>query len=628
MGTPANATAPAEDRGPVEDVFEPLAEYRDRFRPLFAQKASALFDRLVAESAVDLEANAETMRKLSGLEKRKADLSKQLSHRKWLAAGLWTGTVAGVVLALAQYSAVRDVHASSSGGGIALMLIWLELAASAAVTAILSVHPRIRTLEAAVAGFAARCKEKRDEGWKQMAPLNALFDWDLVAQLTEETVPRIVMDRRFHRGRLRELRESFGWDDGFHEDKSIVNVQSGEINGNPFVLATTLERRDGTKTWEGHLDISWREYVKNGNGSGHWETKHQRLTASITKFCPVYSDHRYLIYGCDAAPDLVFSRKPRRLSGMKDNAATRFFKKQSLRHLERKAAKLAQSDFTLMANEEFEVLFHAVDRNNEQQFRLLFTPLAQQQMVALLKDKEVGFGDDFSFAKKRKINIVTAKHLEETNLDTNPAQFFHHDLKEVRRRFLSFANGYFKAFYFAMAPLLTIPLYQETRTHEDFWKKPEDRRPSFWEFESLANFEGEKLFQHPDCATRSILHAEEAVTHGDGENEYTVDVTAYGYEGIPRLTYVTVRGGDERNHEVPVKWIEYLPVQRTVPMAVTERADLTLPSFRALVEENAALREAVFESGLSSPDRHFRRNLVAFVDPAVPFHFGNARPNA
>ena len=166
-----------------------------------------------------------------------------------------------------------------------------------------------------------------------------------------------------------------------------------------------------------------------------------------------------------------------------------------------------------------------------------------------------------------------------------------------------------------MAPLLTIPLYQQTRTHENFWKTPEDRRPSFWEFESLANYEGEKLFQHPDSATRSILRAGE-VTPGREANDSTVEITAYSYEGIPRLTYVTKRGGDGNDHEVPVEWIEYIPIHQTVPMHVTERADLTLPDFRALVQENAALHDAVFNSGLASPDRHFRRNLIAFVNSA------------
>ena len=591
----------------IEDVFEPLAEYRDRFREAFAKNAKEMFERLLGESGVDAKANAATMRELSKLEKEKGELEKRLLRWRLGAAGVWIGAVAGVVLTVRQFVAVRE-----GDGGLLALLFWMAVAAGAVWAALSRVHPRMRELKGGIGDLAARCQAKRDEGWEQMAPLNALFDWDLVAQLTERTVPRIVMDRRFHRGRLRELRECFGWDDGFNEDKSIVNVQSGEINGNPFVLASTLERSDGTKTYEGHLDISWREYVSDSSGKGRWETRHERLYASVTKFCPVYSDHRYLIYGCEAAPDLSFSRKPRRLSGMKDNAATRFFKRQSLRHLERKAEKLGAGDFTVMANEEFDVLFHAVDRDNEQQFRLLFTPLAQQQMVALLKDKEVGFGDDFTFGKKRKINIVTAKHLDETNLDTDPAGFAHYDLNMVRLRFLTFANDYFKAFYFAMAPLLTIPLYQQTRTHEDFWKTDGDRRPCFWEFEALANFEGEKLFEHPDAATRSIMRAGDA-TPGEG-NECTVDVTAYSYEGIPRLTYVTKRGRDGDDHRVPVEWIEYKPVRRTVPMSVTERADLTLPDFRALVRENEELRDAVFHSGLPSADRHFRRNLIAFVN--------------
>lgn len=594
----------------VEDVYEPLTEYRDRYREAFAQNAKDMFERLLDESGVDPKANAVLMRELAKLEGEKADLEKRLTRWRLVAAALWIGAVVLFVLAWGQFSSLR---AGEEEGSVARLLLWLAGTGGAVFAALSRAHPRMRGLKADIKTLAERCQAKRDEGWQQLAPLNALFDWDLVAQLTEQTVPRIVMDRRFHCGRLRELRECFGWDDEFNHDKSIVTAQSGEINGNPFVLASTLERSDGTKTYRGHLDISWREYVTDNNGHGHWETKHQRLTASVTKFCPVYSDHRYLIYGCEAAPDLTFSREPRLLSGMKDNIAKRFFKNQSLKHLERKAAKLGAGDFTLMANEDFEILFHAIDRNNEQQFRLLFTPLAQQQMVTLLQDKEVGFGDDFTFGKTRKINIVTAKHLDETNLDTNPAGYVHYDLKEVRTRFLSFANDYFKSFYFAMAPLLTIPLYQQTRTHENFWKTSEDRRPNFWEFEALANFEGEKLFQHPKAATRSILRAGD-VTPGREANECTVDITAHSYEGIPRLTYVTVHGRDGNDHKVPVEWIEYVPVEQTVPMAVTERADLKLPDFRALVQENEALRNAVFHSGLPSPDRHFRRNLIAFVN--------------
>ena len=42
-----------------------------------------------------------------------------------------------------------------------------------------------------------------------------------------------------------------------------------------------------------------------------------------------------------------------------------------------------------MGHPEFEVLFGAQNRNNEVQFRLLFTPLARKQLLALMKDKNM-----------------------------------------------------------------------------------------------------------------------------------------------------------------------------------------------------------------------------------------------
>lgn len=59
---------------------------------------------------------------------------------------------------------------------------------------------------------------------------------------------------------------------------------------------------------------------------------------------------------------------------------------------------------TLLANDEFEVLFRALNRNNEVQFRLLFTPLAQQNMIDLLLDKTEGFM--MILHLPRKINLT------------------------------------------------------------------------------------------------------------------------------------------------------------------------------------------------------------------------------
>ena len=54
------------------------------------------------------------------------------------------------------------------------------------------------------------------------------------------------------------------------------------------------------------------------------------------------------------------------------------------------------TNFTEMGNAKFDALFGAVDRNNEVEFRVLFTPLAQKNMLDLLTDKN-HYGDDFYF---------------------------------------------------------------------------------------------------------------------------------------------------------------------------------------------------------------------------------------
>ena len=120
-----------------------------------------------------------------------------------------------------------------------------------------------------------------------------------------------------------------------------------------------------------------------------------------------------------------------------------------------------------------------------------------------------------------------------------------------------------------MAPLLAIPLYQQTRTHEEIWKDVlEPKASSFWEHETLANYHGEDKFEHPSSITRSILKTR-VVRREDGE--CTVAVTAHGYRGEDRVDYEDVYGGDGKWHEVAVHWTEYLPVERTSNMCLSER---------------------------------------------------------
>ena len=249
----------------------------------------------------------------------------------------------------------------------------------------------------------------------------------------------------------------------------------------------------------------------------------------------------------------IFYRKQ---SGLADSEGSLKFKMK--RHsLRKKSRDLSNADFAMMTNEEFEVAFDTSNRNNNQQYALLFTPLAQESMMNLLKDDKVGFGDDFDFGKQRMINVIFSNHMQSLNLDMNPQQYKGFDYDKAEADFYAINSRYFRAIYFCFAPLLCVPMYQQIRPQEDIYGRNMQQHSSFWEHEALANFWGQGRFKHPSCVTNCILKTEQLQTIGDNS---TIKVNAYGYRTEQHLEYVSKWGGDGNLHHVPVYWDEYLPV--------------------------------------------------------------------
>lgn len=147
-------------------------------------------------------------------------------------------------------------------------------------------------------------------------------------------------------------------------------------------------------------------------------------------------------------------------------------------------------------------------------------PLAQENILRLLKDRQVGYGDDFDFYKNKMINIIIPDHMQELNLDMNPAQYRHFDYEKAKKEFQEINAEYFKAIYFSLAPLLCVPMYQQIRPLEAIYGRGTLKRSSFWEDESLANFWGEDRFKHPSCVTDSILKTEKREV-GNGDSVIT-----------------------------------------------------------------------------------------------------------
>lgn len=479
-------------------------------------------------------------------------------------------------------------------------LAWLAAAAALLVGIFVWLNPLIKTSGQRAQDLDKALADKKAEAWRQMAALNSLFDWDIFAKLVRKTVPKIELDPYFSNARLANLHQAYGWDDVFNKSRSVMFAHTGVISGNPFILARTLRHWVGSRSYSGSLRIHWTEQVRDSSGRSSSVSRSETLWASVTKPFPEYETDSILIYGNHAAPDLSFSRQPSPLSALDDGLINRWRKGRAIRKLEAKARKLAGgSGFTPMANREFDALFAAADRDHEVQFRMLFTPLAQQEMVKILKDKAVGFGDNFVFTKLHKINIVEPKHLAGVDISAEPEIFRFYDLAAARACFNTYHNALFKAFYFAFAPILAIPLYQQHRPVEDIYAGVL-QGSCFWEHEAIANYMGERRFSHPDCITRSVL---KTAIQESQDGAQKIEVTAYGYRGEERVDYISKRGGDGRTHQVPVHWVDYIPVSRATemlvchetpaaPLAASEEASSPPPGWRGVFAQHGLSPEA------------------------------------
>lgn len=540
----------------TEDIYDPLSEYQNVFSKRFKDVAEDTFAELATEAKVDIKTNQETCRLIYFSEEKFASVE---SHIGW-----WTALCVLLWLGIAGGSIAGGIMAKEIDLWVLAVIFAVSLAAL--LLLFLKVHPKLKELKSERERLSTQIKEQKNKAWEQMAPLNRLYDWDVLTRMMEKTVPRLEFDPYFTTQRLADLKVTYGWDDSFNADRSVLYSHSGLINGNPFIICRTKRMQMGSKTYQGFKTISWTTRERGSDGKYHTVHHSQTLSATVSAPYPEYFEKTRLIYGNTAAPDLVFYRKQSNLAGEEGSFAYR----RTRRQLRRKANDLTKSDFAMMTNEEFEVAFDTRNRNNNQQFALLFTPLAQENILRLLKDRQVGYGDDFDFYKNKMINIIIPDHMQELNLDMNPAQYRHFDYEKAKKEFQEINAEYFKAIYFSLAPLLCVPMYQQIRPLEAIYGRNTLRRSSFWEDESLANFWGEDRFKHPSCVTDSIIKTEKRDV---GNGDSVITVYAYGYRRRQRLTYVSVWGGDGRSHQVPVYWDEYISVTGQGSIRIREDND-------------------------------------------------------
>lgn len=572
--------------------------------------AGTFFDNLVTKSAVKKDENAQTCDdyyfNLNLYEKA----SKKARSTRTLKIFL---IILTVILLLASVICLYQAFIDTKSDiflpcllvGIGLIVVSIALI----IVLVKVVNKRLKEREKRASELHAKCQQLLLEANEQVAPLNALYDWGLQNEVIKEAVPLLQMDRNFDVEKFQYMRQKYGLTANTNQKSSTFFVQSGSIIGNPFLLERDFVQIDGNKTYTGSITISWTTTSTDSNGRSTVHTHTQVLTASVTKFCPYYSYTTHLVYANDAAPDLSFSRGPQVSTFDSDSKI-----KSKIKKGKKKADKLVKTtlndddpttNFMSMGNTEFDSLFHAFDRDHEVQFRLLFTPLAQQNMLKLLKSKQP-YGDDFSFAKAKRLNYIRSAHAQEQDIYGNPSNYVDFDIRVSRNKFINYVDSYFQSLYFDLAPLLSIPLYQMTKTKEFIYDEGYVSNTTYHECEALANSFDEDYVKPQDAGTPSIRKIS-IVGKVNKCDKVLLRTRAFRVE--PRVDFISKVGGDGRVHSIPVPWNEYIPVERELYM-ITKNADASRNDFMSNLMKNPGFANV---AGKFGQRYSFQRRLFAML---------------
>ena len=278
------------------DLLEPEHLYNYELKYKHHDNVVEYFANLVKKAGTDTEANKSTCTKYYE-EKAKLDgLLKKLGKLKAL-------KILFIILCIII------------AGIFLLIFVW---------------KPRFKDITVRIHEQQVLCDELLNTAKAQMASLNALFEAAIPPKIMQTTTPLIQMDRIFDVKKYELLHEKYGLWDNSDEHTSTLDLQSGSILGNPFVVFKDKVQRMVQQRYEGTLTIHYyRGYGKDRR------LVTQTLHAYVEKPKPVYSKETYLVYGNEAADRLSFSRTPSELNKMNENDIERY-----VRHHEKDLQKL------------------------------------------------------------------------------------------------------------------------------------------------------------------------------------------------------------------------------------------------------------------------------------------------
>lgn len=564
----------------MKEILEPLKEY-SRYQKQFDDSVDKTFEDLVKKSNIDVEKNRNTVKMYDEADvEYKKEKKKLHTLRGWRSFLIFLSITCVIATAIGGFMIyiAKTIGASMLAGILTVVIAPVILIASILIITLV-LNKKIKLIKETVKVLKQNADLILEEAWKQMAPLNKLFNSDITNNLVNELDTVIQVDRYYSVLHEVYLHKYYKFPYFSNDNSSTINMVVGTITGNPFVISRELEVEMGMKTYEGSLVVTWTETRRDSQGKTYTVTHSKTLIATVTKPCPFYDTETFLVYCNESAPDLNFSRKPQ-AHGKDDKQIERMVKRG-----EKKLAKIAEDDmkhgdgsFVAMSDTEFDVLFGAFDRDNENQFRLLFTPLAQRNTIDLVKDSP--YGDDFYFVKQGKLNTIYSHHGDTWDMLAG-RNISSYSVDLAKQMFTNYNCNFFKNMYFMLAPLLSIPLYQQFKPNDMDIDLSSETNIAAREAEMIVNILPDNYIGAKGSATRVIPKVKFISSIGEVD---CIMIYAYSYSITTRTDFVPRVAGNGRMYSVPVNWDEYNPLMKTTEALIFDANGLSHETYTQLIE--------------------------------------------
>ena len=428
--------------------------------------------------------------------------------------------------------------------------------------------------------------EAEGQCWDNIRPflsmLHEFFQIDVMNETIEGVCLKHYLDSQTDKEMEQRVSNVFKHD----LNETTLELISGSMYQNPFVVRKYRKHYMSSTTYSGSTTVYIDDWETDSKGNRVKTKKKETLEASITRPVPAYADDNELLYTSDNAPDVSFTHG---LSIMPKMARSIVIESKG-----RDSVMWNKSQFTPMTNNpEFETLFYAIDRDNELQFRELFTPKAQVNIVDIMKSSE--YGDYFTMEKKKRLTRirVKSKMLKPFSWEMwgNLTRYQNFDLKKVGQMVLEDSQAFIDKYLMMFMPILAVPYYQEDAERCKDYFSDSERKMNYSEqqAEALANCMNPSVFAGRN--TKVMITAKFLEAKGKTDT-YVLDIKYF--DEYPRTETVNKEASDGSTYAVNIDWTEYVERRAGSYMMVKDTGKARVVNSLPVESQNCICKQGLF----------------------------------